>query len=851
MTSVEDTGPTQSATRILAEALAAPADRRMEIVRLRCGPDHALRDEVVALLGVAERVGGFLETPAVIAMTTGSTPDSEWVGLGAGDRVGPYLVVRRVGTGGMGDVYLAEQPEPIKRRVAIKIVKPGMDTRAVLARFRQERRTLSMIEHPGVARVYDAGSTERGLPYFVMEFVDGVPLTTYCNDNGASLTQRVNLFRQVCDAVHHAHQKGVIHRDLKPSNILVEVADAAARAKVIDFGIAKALGDETTVATLVTGAGQFIGTPEYMAPEQASGDADVRSDVFSLGVVLYELVTGALPVDRDRVRRMTGKELGEYLGSTTPKRASTVIAERLRDSPSPQSPASVPRELDWILIRCLERDPERRYASVAALSQDLARMLSHEPVEAGPPSRVYRASKFIRRNRTGVLAASIAMLALVGGTVAASVGFVRARQSQRQAQEVSDFLQRMLLTIRPEHARGHDTTLLRMMADDAEQSLDELVGVPGAEADIRLTLARVYGATNDWPKTIEHATRAEELYARLKGPRHTDTIAALDWIAVSMDARGDSEGAIRVASEALERAQQGLGDDHDTTITCMNNLGNLYLAVFRLDDAEHWLTRAYQARIEQFGLNDAGTLATMSNLASLRDRQGRFEESIELLETSLGVIESKYPEVHPQTALIVNNLATLYQTLDRYEEAEPLLIRACTLQESIYGSEHSLTLSALNNLASLYKSTSRIEQAEPLFRRAAYGLERIAGPDAFETLACKRNLGEVLGMMNRFDEAEIVLSDVVERAEASLVPSHPLNAIAPVVYTMLLSRQGRIAEAYQRLDDTWTYISSAPPPGNSARGEVLKGLVFLSRSLGFEQANREWQAMLEDLNGAD
>ncbi len=849
-----ETNHPPDATQVLEMALKAPPDQRAQIVRELCGTDDALHQEVLSLLRVAERAGGFLETPAVLAMTTGMSHESEWAGLGAGDAVGPYRIVRRVGTGGMGDVYLAEQTEPIRRRVAMKIVKPGMDTRAVLARFRQERRTLSLIEHPGVARVYDAGSTERGLPYFIMEFVDGVPLTAYCNEHDLPVAERVSLFQQVCGAVHFAHQKGVIHRDLKPSNVLVELAEGSPRAKVIDFGIAKALEDDASEATLVTGAGQFIGTPEYMAPEQASGGADVRSDVFSLGVMLYELVTGTLPVDRDRVRRMTGKELGAYLVTTTPKRPSTALAERrsVVDAVAPMG--TLPRELDWILMKCLERDPARRYASVAALSEDLSRMLAHEPVSAGPPSRAYRASKFIRRNRAAVAGACIVALALIGGTVAASIGFVRARDSQQKAEaaalhaeKVNDFLERMLLTIRPETARGMDTALLRMMAEEAEAAMGtDLADVPEAEADISLTLARIYGATSDWERSVTLATRARDLYSVLKGPDDSDTIASMDWLSSGLDALGRVDEAVKMSEDAYQRSLRSYGPDDPQTLTTMNNLGNLYMAVFRLDDADRLITESYEKQREIFGNEDENTLSVLSNLASLRDRQGRTEESLELLTTCVEARLRSNGEDHPKTIATMNNLAATLQNLERFDEAEPWLIRVIALSEQVNGPDHAMTLTALNNLGSQYKSTGRLEEAVPIFERAIAGLERRSGPDAFETLATKRNLGEVLGMMGRVEESEGLLRDVVERARRALVPEHPLNAIAPVVLSIGLSRQGRVAEAYQMLDETWDLIGELPPPGNAARAEVLRGLVFLSDTLGFQAENERWQQLFDE-----
>ncbi len=764
----------------------------------------------------------------------------------------------------MGDVYLAEQEEPIRRRVAIKVVKPGMDSRAILTRFRHERQTLTMLEHAGIARVYDAGSTERGLPYFVMEFVDGEPLNEYCQKHGVELEGRLAIFREVCAAVQHAHQKGVIHRDLKPSNVLVHEQAGRPIVKIIDFGIAKALVDQGDEASLATRAGQFIGTPEYMAPEQASGAADVRSDVFSLGVMLYQLVTGTLPMNRDQLRRMTGRELSEYISKSTPRKPSTVVAERRRegqggpaDRAAPPALGATPRELDWIIMRCLEPVPGRRYASVAALSDDLGRMLRHEPVEAGPPSRLYKASKFVRRNRGGVIAASAVVLAMIGGTVAASVGFVRARESQQRsdqaaqhAQKVSDFLERMLLSLKPERSQGMDTTLLRIMVDDAEAMIDkELAEVPVAEADIRLTLARIRAATGEWDQCLVHSERALELYEEIHGPEHRDTIAALDWVAQAAESQGEYERALAMAREAAQRAERVYGPDDTITLTTQGNYGALLVNRMMLDEAERVLTGAYDRRAALYGDESPDALSTLSTLASLRREQYRFEEALTLRERLLETRVRLDGEKHPFTILEMSNVATVLIDMERYEAAEPIVLRAIELSEEVNGEDHPFTLSSLNNLASIYKATGRVEEAYTTLCRACEGIDRRHGKDSFESIVGHRNLGEVLGMLGRLEEAEAVMRDVCERSSRLLTPEHPMNAVAPTVLAMTLARQGRMQDAYAVLTDAWDLISTAAPPGNGARGQVLRGLVFISERIGKPEEHARWRELFVEATG--
>ena len=399
-----------------------------------------------------------------------------------GTSVGPYRLRSVLGEGGFGVVYLAEQVEPVRRRVAIKIIKPGMDSRAVLARFKAEEQALALMSHPGVARVFDGGETERRLPYFVMELVEGDPITDFCDRNRLTLAQRIELFARVCEAVQHAHTKGVIHRDLKPSNILVSY-DHTGRAspKIIDFGVAKALNQSLTDATLLTVQGQLIGTPEYMSPEQAEMGAtgiDTRADVYSLGVLLYELLTGFRPFD---LRRSALSEVQRLIRETEPPKPSTRLSTLVGSSRDPETATRIARarraefralpkkirgDLDWVVMRCLEKDRERRYDTANALAMELKRYLHNEPVLAGPPSASYRIRKFVGRHRVGVAAAAAITVVLCAGVVATSVGWSRALAAERLAAG------RLIET---QELRENERNLTRQLEEELELANDALV----------------------------------------------------------------------------------------------------------------------------------------------------------------------------------------------------------------------------------------------------------------------------------------------------------------------------------------------------------------------------------------
>jgi serine/threonine protein kinase len=392
-----------------------------------CGPDAGLRAEVEGLLATLGRAGEFMRRPAA-AVAAGVTGAYEPLTEGPGDRVGPYKLLQQIGEGGMGVVYMAEQEEPVRRKVALKIIKPGMDSKQVIARFEAERQALAMMDHTNIARVFDAGTTESGRPYFVMELVHGVPVTEYCDANQLTPRERLELFVPICHAIQHAHHKGIIHRDIKPSNILVTMYDDKPVPKVIDFGVAKAVEQRLTEKTLFTQYGVLVGTFEYMSPEQAEMNAfgvDTRSDIYALGVLLYELLTGTTPLERAKVREAAFGEIVRRIKEEEPPRPSV----RLSTSGSlakvaaarKTEPAKLSRlmrgELDWVVMRCLEKDRSRRYEAANALARDVERYLKDEPVEARPPSVTYRLQKLFQRNRTAILTTAVVATALLLGTL--------------------------------------------------------------------------------------------------------------------------------------------------------------------------------------------------------------------------------------------------------------------------------------------------------------------------------------------------------------------------------------------------------------------------------------------------
>jgi len=804
-----------------------PAERPAFLARV-CGSDVGLLQEVETLLAAE---GNLL---TITDASRGQPMASELSQVGREGRtetdripawpeeIGPYRILDRLGEGGMGSVYLAEQHEPLRRRVALKLVKPGMDSREVLMRFDSERQALALLSHPNVASVFDAGTSAQGHPYFVMEYVPGVPICDYCDQHRLTTRARLELFMPVCRAVQHAHQKGIIHRDLKPSNILVALEEGQPVPKVIDFGIAKATRQPLMERATVTQPGQLIGTPEYMSPEQAAtggADVDTRSDIYALGVILYELLTGALPLAPEALHTGGLEELIRAIREQEPPKPSTRLsalgAESTKIAENRRVDAAtlvrqLRGDLDWIVMKALEKDRARRYETAHALELDLRRHLDHEAVHARPPRRTYRLSKFIGRNKAAVGAVAGFVLVLTVGLVFSLTSWREAVRERDRAQEVTRFVQEMLAGISPEVAKGLDTALMRMILDVAAKRIEEeLVDRPVIEASLRNTIGTTYVAIGEYTLAEPHLQEALRIRDEQLGGEHEDTLISMRDLAALRYEQGRFDDALDLLETTLERRREILGAEDPATLRTMTDLGWLSVRAQRYDEAEALLSQALEAQRRLLGSEHPDTLESMNDLGLLfyyarldYVRYGRQEYvwSEQLLRQVLETRRASLGDDHPRTLYAMNNLSLPLAAQGKFDEAASLLRQALETRQRLLGPKHSLTLGTLGNLAELHRNWGKREEAESLYRDALDGYRELLGDQHPDTLTCMNNLALVLQSLQKYEQAAELLKHTIEKRTRVLGATHAytLGSMFHLAWTYYLANKPASAEPVLR-----------------------------------------------------
>ena len=702
--------------------------------------------------------------------------------------IGPYRLLQRVGEGGMGEVWLAEQTHPVRRQVALKVIKAGMDTAQVVTRFEAERQALALMDHPAIATVYGGGSTPEGRPYFAMEYVKGEPITTYCDRQRLTMHARLELFMQVCEGVQHAHQKGIIHRDLKPSNVLVKIQDDHAAPKIIDFGVAKATAQHLTERSLFTELGVLIGTPEYMSPEQAEMgrlDIDTRTDIYALGVLLYELLTGVLPFDRKELRKAGIAEIQRIIREKEPPRPSTRItllgpasteAAQNRHTEPRRLASELRGDLDWITMRALEKDRTRRYQTANSLAADVRHHLNNDPVTAGPPSAAYRAKKFIRRNRLGVAAVATVLLLLAVFAAAMAVQAQRiarernranqerdrANQEADQARKTLAFLTGTFEVANPRKGKGPSATATEII-DGAMKKLNEMRGQPLLQASLLMTLSEIYDEMGLYDAAEPPARSALEIREKVLGTNHLDVAQSLNNLGSIWRKQGKLAEAEPVTKRSLEVREKALGPNHPDVAQSLNNLAIIWWNQGKLSEAEPLLKRSLRIREEAFGPSHPDVATSLNNLATLYAGQGKLAEAEPLYLGSLEIWEKALGPNHPDVATSLNNLATLYVDQGKLSEAEPLLTRGLEIRERALGPDHPDVAMSLNNIADLYRKQRKFSEAEPLLKRSLAIKEKTLGPSHPDVALALYNLGVLALQRERRLEALAYMRRAIPR----------------------------------------------------------------------------------------
>lgn len=857
-------------------AAELPEAERVVYLQKQAKGDAELLAAVERLLAAHEQPASLLNQPAP------GMPTADYPGINErpGTMIGPYKLMEKIGEGGFGLVFVAEQTEPVKRKVALKVIKPGMDSKQVIARFEAERQALAMMDHPNIARVLDAGTTEAGRPYFVMELVRGIPITEYCDQNHLTPSERLELFVSVCHAIQHAHQKGIIHRDIKPSNVLVTSHDGKPVAKVIDFGVAKAIHQHLTERTIYTQFAQMIGTPLYMSPEQAemSGlDIDTRSDIYSLGVLLYELLTGSTPLERKRLAQAAYDEIRRAIREDEPQRPS----DRLSTSETLPSlaasrktePARLSRmlkgELDWIVLKALEKDRNRRYETANGLARDIQRYLSNEVVEARPASTSYRLSKWVRRHRVQFIAASFIALSLLVGVIGTILGLLEARkqrdiaeqarqsesverqradQEAAEAQAVNEFLTKDILGANPYTGVNASTeggpTVLQAIEKAAKLVGQRFPDRPLVEAAVRRSIGNALLEYQRLDAAAEQLEQAIGLYRRALGEQdNANSITAslnLAWVRLKQSRLPESE---KLHADALHRAERVLPEDHKVRQVAMDHTAYCLSLVGKNEQAEQLFKQSIDNRLRTTG-ETPGLQMVRNNLAMMYFRQGRFDAAEPLYRQALEEHTRLLGGEHPNTVLILDNLAHMLLVQTRYSDAEPLLKQALEGERKGFGSERmKMLLPILGKLQLTYTALSRWAEVSDVLRQKIDLLRNTNPPSALASdLAL---LGMYQGYQKKYSDAEPYLRECLAIREKTQPDAWSTFNTKSMIGGALLG-QKKYVEAEPLLlrgyEGMKQRAKTIPPQASTRLPEALDRLIQFYTETNKPDEVKKWQA---------
>lgn len=764
-------------------AAALPPAEQAAFLDRACADEPDLRRELKSLLAHDKQAENFIESPA-LEIAAGQLAGGEDRSL-VGRMIGYYQILSLLGSGGMGQVWLAEQTDPIKRQVALKLIRAGMFDTAALQRFQSERQSLAIMDHPTIAKVFDAGTTADGQPYFVMEYVPGVPITDYCDQKKLKIAERLELFVKLCEGVQHAHQKAIIHRDLKPSNILIVEVDGKPVPRIIDFGLAKTITPDLGQAAF-TLAGSFVGTPGFMSPEQAdtvSQDVDTRTDVYSLGAVVYVLLTGSLPFAHDK--KLTLAEVLHQLREEDPPRpssrtrtqsASTRTAADARGMEPRQLARVLSGDLDWIAMKSLERDRNRRYGTASELAADIRRYLNNEPVVARAAGVGYRVRKYILRHRSGVAVAAGLVLLLAGFTSMQAVQIRRITRERDRANRITEFMTNIFKVVDPSEARGNTVTA-REVLDKASKDIDSgLSGEPELQGDLMAAMANTYFNLGLNQQALQLIEQAASIESRALGLDNAKTLQAMSLQGMILQRQGHYVESEKLLRETWERQSRSLGPENTHTLITLDRLGETLAVERRYTEAEKMQRQVLEIRRRTSATNNDELLQAMDQLAYTLLRKGSYAEAEELQREVLEAERNAHGEDSPLTLREMDNLSLTLEGEGKYAENEKLLRHALELHLRIFGPRHPRTLGIMRNLANVLLDENHYADAEKMYRQILDVRRNVSGPESPGVIDALGLLGVSLTYQNRFPEAEKLFQQAI-----TIAARQPGQVLLPMV----------------------------------------------------------------------